>query len=81
MKIKNVSTWKENLELNRPYTIAYERVEEVENLFVLIEAENGLVGIGAGSPEEFVTGESFQACEAGAVPGFPPGGNGSSARE
>ena len=63
MKIKKVSTWKENLGLTRPYTIAYERVEVVENLFVLIEAENGLVGIGAASPDEHVTGENIQACE------------------
>ncbi|MGD8286610.1 MAG: dipeptide epimerase [Desulfobacterales bacterium] len=72
MKIKKVSTWKENLELTRPYTIAYERVEAVENLFVLIEAENGLVGIGAGSPEEFVTGESFQTCEEALGQGLEP---------
>ena len=63
MKIKKVSTWKENLGLTRPYTIAYERVEVVENLFVLIEPENGLVGIGADSPDEHVTGENIKACE------------------
>ena len=51
MKIKKVSTWKEDLGLTRPYSIAYERVDVVENLFVLIEAENGLIGIGAGSPD------------------------------
>lgn len=63
MKIKKVTTWKEDLKLTRPYTIAYERIESVENLFVLIEGENGKIGIGAGSPAEDVTGESIQACE------------------
>ncbi len=63
MKIRKVTTWKENLGLTRPYTIAYERIESVENVFVLLESENGTVGIGAGSPAEEVTGESIHACE------------------
>ena len=72
MKIKRVSTWKEDLGLTRPYSIAYERVDVVENLFVLIEAENGLVGIGAGSPDAHVTGESIQACEEALRQGLDP---------
>ena len=72
MKIKKVSTWKEDLGLTRPYSIAYERVDVVENLFVLIEAENGLVGIGAGSPDAHVTGESIQACEEALRQGLDP---------
>jgi L-alanine-DL-glutamate epimerase-like enolase superfamily enzyme len=63
MKIKKISVWKEDLELTRPYTIAYETVSCVENLFVCLEAENGITGIGAGSPAEDVTGESIAACE------------------
>ena len=72
MKIKKVSIWKENLGITRPYTIAYERVETVENLFVLIEAENGLVGIGAGSPDEHVTGENIQTCDEALKQGLEP---------
>jgi L-alanine-DL-glutamate epimerase-like enolase superfamily enzyme len=63
MKIKNVLNWKETFKLTRPYTIAYERIEAIDNLFVLIEGENGLIGMGAASPAEEVTGESVQACE------------------
>jgi L-alanine-DL-glutamate epimerase-like enolase superfamily enzyme len=63
MKIKRVSTWKENMELSHPYTIAYERVEAVENVFVVVEAENGLVGLGAGAPAVDVTGETMEDCE------------------
>ena len=63
MKIKTITIWKEDLELTRPYTIAYETVSSVENLFVGIESENGITGIGAGSPAEDVTGESITACE------------------
>ncbi len=63
MKIKNITIWKEDLELTRPYTIAYETISSVENLFVSLETENGIIGIGAGSPSEDVTGESITSCE------------------
>jgi L-Ala-D/L-Glu epimerase len=63
MKVTKVTVWKENLELTRPYTIAYETVSSVENLFVLLETENGITGIGAGSPAEDVTGETIWAGE------------------
>ena len=59
MKITKVNVWKENLDLTKPYTIAFETFSSVENLFVTIELENGLQGIGAGAPSEFVTGEKI----------------------
>lgn len=59
MKIRSVRTWKENLDLAKPYTIAYKTIDHVDNLFVTIELENGITGIGAGSPAEFVTGEKI----------------------
>ncbi len=62
MKILKAKAWSENLELTRPYSIAYETIDAVENVFVQIELENGIVGIGAGSPAEFVTGESMASC-------------------
>lgn len=62
MKIRSVRFWKEDLQLTRPYTIAYKTVSAVENVFVLLEAENGLYGIGAGSPAPFVTNETMQDC-------------------
>lgn len=57
MKITRVQCWKEDLDLTKPYTIAYKTITAVENLFVRIETDKGLVGIGAGSPSEYVTGE------------------------
>ena len=63
MKITKIKIWKKNLELTRPYTIAYETFTHVENLFVQLETDTGLMGIGAGSPAEDVTGESIDACE------------------
>jgi L-alanine-DL-glutamate epimerase-like enolase superfamily enzyme len=60
MKIRKVRSWSENLDLKKPYTIAYRRIEHVENLFVAIELENGITGVGAGSPAQYVTGEDFE---------------------
>lgn len=64
MRIVTVDTWTEDLELTRPYTIAYERIEAVQNLFVRITCENGMVGLGAGSPAPDVTGEGIPEAEA-----------------
>ena len=50
MKIKSVKIWSEDLKLSRPYTISYETIDSVENVFVHIQLEDGTWGIGAGSP-------------------------------
>lgn len=62
MKIKNIKSWSENLELTRPYTIAFKTTDSVENVFVEIELENGITGIGAANPSKTVVGESFEDC-------------------
>jgi L-alanine-DL-glutamate epimerase-like enolase superfamily enzyme len=54
----------EALGLTRPYTIAFRRIESVENVIVRIETAAGLVGLGAGSPEPRVTGETLEDCRA-----------------
>ena len=71
MKITRIRVWKENLKLTRPYTIAYETVDHVENIFVSLDGENGLSGIGAASPAPEVTGEDIPACET-ALAGLAP---------
>ena len=58
MKIQSIKIWKENLKLSRPYTIAYETVSSVESAFVLLEASNGQIGIGAASPSKKVVGKN-----------------------
>ena len=52
------------LELTRSYTIAYQTIDSVENIFVQLETENGNWGLGVASPGESVTGESFDDCRA-----------------
>lgn len=60
MKIKSIQVWAEALDLTRPYTIAYRTVREVTNCFVVVEAANGLTGIGAANPSPLVVGESIE---------------------
>ncbi len=62
MKIVKVAHWTEHLKLNRPYTIAYETIEAVDNQFVRIETQDGSYGIGAASPGTEVTGETIDDC-------------------
>jgi len=61
-KISHLKIWKEDLELTRPYTIAYKTTSSVENIFVQVFTENGQFGIGAASPGEHVTGETIGDC-------------------
>ena len=56
-KILDVECWIENLKLAKPYTIAFQTVESVENFFVKIRLDDGTWGIGSGAPAEFITGE------------------------
>ena len=62
MKIKSIKTWRKNLELTRPYQIAFKTEDSVENAFVEIQLENGITGLGAANPSEIVVGESFEEC-------------------
>ncbi|MBS1681091.1 MAG: dipeptide epimerase [Bacteroidetes bacterium] len=62
MKIKSIKSWTADLGNTKPYTIAFKTVDEVNNVFVEISLDNGVEGIGAGNPSEYVTGESFASC-------------------
>lgn len=58
MKIVEVNTFIKNLRLTKPYEIARERIESVENVFLEVILENGMTGIGAANPSPEVVGES-----------------------
>lgn len=65
MRILSAVSRLEEFELTRPYAIAgQEPVTTVGNVLVRIETLSGLVGLGAGSPGEHVTGETLDACRA-----------------
>jgi L-alanine-DL-glutamate epimerase-like enolase superfamily enzyme len=69
MRIASVSVAREKLPLTRPYAIAgQDPVTDVENVVVRIETESGIAGLGAGSPGEHVTGETFDSCRAALAP-------------
>ncbi|MCC6288967.1 MAG: dipeptide epimerase [Chitinophagaceae bacterium] len=58
MKIIEAKAFIKNLRLKKPYTIARQQIEDVENVFLEIKLENGITGIGAANPEFEVVGES-----------------------
>ena len=65
MRITRARARLEEFALTRPYAIAgQEPIATVGNVLVEIETASGLVGLGAGSPGEHVTGETLEACHA-----------------
>jgi L-alanine-DL-glutamate epimerase-like enolase superfamily enzyme len=64
MRIQSIKTWVTDLGNTKPYTIAFKTVDEVKNAFVQITLANGITGIGAGNPSEYVTGEHLHQTEA-----------------
>ena len=58
MHIKSVRAFRRNLALTKPYTIAYQTTSDVENIFLELKLDNGMVGLGAANPSPDVVGES-----------------------
>lgn len=63
MKIKNITSWSEDLDLIRPYKIATRTITNITNVFLKVTLEDGTIGYGAASPVENVTGESIDHCK------------------
>jgi len=62
LKIVEYEFWVEHFELTRPYTIAFRSADSVDTVMVRIKTGEGLEGVGAASPEPFVTGETLERC-------------------
>ena len=60
MKIKSIQPFIQKMALTKPYTIAYNTFTHVELVFLQVELDNGIIGIGSGSPAEDVVGENAQ---------------------
>lgn len=63
MKIKRITAFIEDLELTKPYEIAFTVTDSVQNAFVQIELSNGIIGLGAASPSEHVLQETIEDLE------------------
>jgi len=60
MKISSMEVWPVRMRLTEAYTIAYETIAAVENIFLRIETGSGICGFGCAAPDEQVTGETPQ---------------------
>jgi L-alanine-DL-glutamate epimerase-like enolase superfamily enzyme len=58
MKIIALEAWPVEMGLEEPYTIAYETVERVENVFLRVTTNGPVVGYGCSAPDPIVTGET-----------------------
>lgn len=60
MKIKSIYAYSKKLFLTKPYSIAYKTIKDIEVVFLEIELENGLIGIGAANPCPEVVNETSE---------------------
>lgn len=58
-RIKDISVERVDLDLTRPYVIAFKEVSKVENAIVRITLDNGVTGMGSANPSEQVIGENL----------------------
>jgi len=58
VKITATEAWPVQMRLTEPYTIAYETVETIVNVFVRVETSGGPTGYGCAAPDLAVTGET-----------------------
>ncbi len=79
MKITQIEAWPVTMRLVKPYTIAYETVEQVTNVFLRLETNGPIIGYGCASPDLEVTGETpkgvlsaFEDMVAPAIKGSDP---------
>ncbi len=64
MRVASVNTRVVPIPLARPYTIAFRTVTAIESVIVELHDDQGRMGLGAASPEPYVTGETVAACQA-----------------
>ncbi len=60
MTLVKIETWRVEMPLRQPYTIAYETFDGAVNLFVRLTDSQGLGGVGCAAPAPEVTGETAE---------------------
>ncbi|TAK40858.1 MAG: dipeptide epimerase [Saprospiraceae bacterium] len=58
MKITHLECWQHEMKLSEPFTIAYETIDRCVNVFLRIETNTGITGMGCAAPDLPVTGET-----------------------
>ncbi len=58
MKITQIQAWPVTMRLAEPYTIAYETIDQVSNVFLRLETNEAVIGYGCAAPDLEVTGET-----------------------
>lgn len=61
MKIISVSVMAIQLPLRRPFIVAYETYETMPTIIVKVQTDTGLVGYGEATPDQHVTGETWES--------------------
>ena len=56
MKIDNIEIELAKIKLKRPYTIAYKTTSSIQNIFIKIILNNGMVGFGSSNVSKYVVG-------------------------
>ncbi|MEO6130953.1 MAG: dipeptide epimerase, partial [Saprospiraceae bacterium] len=57
MKIIASNCWVQHFILKEGYSIAYENINECDNIFLTLETDEGYVGYGMAAPDALITGE------------------------
>ena len=60
MKIEQANIFKHDMQLKAPWAIAGRVMESVENIFIELTTEKGIIGLGSGAPSPGVAGESVE---------------------
>ena len=58
MRISRIEAFEVEMELEEPYTIAYETYDSASNVFIRLDTGTGQVGFGCAAPDLEVTGEA-----------------------
>ncbi|MHA6259134.1 mandelate racemase/muconate lactonizing enzyme family protein [Sporosarcina sp. CAU 1771] len=61
MKITSIELFAIRLPLKEPFIISYTTYDDMPSIIVKMETDTGLIGYGEGTPDEHVTGETFES--------------------